>query len=154
MALWWAAWDSSSGESIRDARAERWAKDRRGALADVPAVPGHGRDSLNRLRLQQEPSLTRPEPHHSPCAQSGKSKQIYRGHLGPVTSLDFYTSPSINGKPGRELLISGSWDKSFRVWDTKVRRSLSSLEKGNRSRAYAPHRPRHTFRPPSRTPTS
>ncbi|GAA5835841.1 hypothetical protein JCM11251_007441 [Rhodosporidiobolus azoricus] len=53
--------------------------------------------------------------------ESGKTKQLYKGHNGPVTSLDFYTTPS-----GRELMISGSWDKSFRVWDFQTKTCLSS----------------------------
>lgn len=63
------------------------------------------------------------------ASQSGKTKQIYKGHTGPVTSLAFYTTPSTpasdsapaNVKASREVLLSGSWDKSVRVWDTLVR---------------------------------
>ncbi|BGP46901.1 WD repeat-containing protein 49 [Rhodotorula kratochvilovae] len=51
---------------------------------------------------------------------SGKTKQLFRGHGGPVTSLAFHTSN------GRELLISGSWDKSFRVWDVQTKTLLST----------------------------
>ncbi|GAA5840869.1 hypothetical protein JCM9279_001247 [Rhodotorula babjevae] len=52
--------------------------------------------------------------------ESGKTKQIYKGHGGPVTSLAFHSSN------GRELLISGSWDKSFRVWDAQTKTLLST----------------------------
>ncbi|GAA6057544.1 hypothetical protein JCM3770_000576 [Rhodotorula araucariae] len=52
--------------------------------------------------------------------QSGKTKQLFRGHGGPVTSLAFHTSN------GRDLLISGSWDKSFRVWDVQTKTLLST----------------------------
>ncbi|GAA6000149.1 uncharacterized protein JCM10292_004007 [Rhodotorula paludigena] len=55
--------------------------------------------------------------------ETGNTKQIYRGHGGPVTSLDFYTTRS---EQKRELLISGSWDKSFRVWDTQTKTLLST----------------------------
>lgn len=48
--------------------------------------------------------------------QSGKTRQLYKGHTGPVTSLAFYTTPE-----GREVVISGSWDKSFKIWDVAVR---------------------------------
>lgn len=48
--------------------------------------------------------------------QSGKTKQLFKGHCGPVTCLDFYTTKTAK----RELLISGSWDKSFKVWDLQV----------------------------------
>ncbi|GAA6027862.1 hypothetical protein JCM8097_001753 [Rhodosporidiobolus ruineniae] len=53
--------------------------------------------------------------------ESGKTKQLFKGHSGPVTSLDFYTTPS-----GRELMISGSWDKSVRVWDILTKTCLST----------------------------
>lgn len=57
-------------------------------------------------------------------SQSGKTQQVYRGHTGPVTSLDFYAVPLASGRT-REVLISGSWDKSFRVWDVQVRSRAS-----------------------------
>lgn len=73
-----------------------------------------------------------------PITQSGKTKQIYRGHLGPVTSLDFFTTtPTTTATiheplyPARKLLISGSWDKSFRVWDTQVRILLQIVNSSN-----------------------
>ncbi|GAA6061642.1 hypothetical protein JCM10212_002519 [Sporobolomyces blumeae] len=53
---------------------------------------------------------------------SGKTKQIYKGHAGPVTSLGFYTTKTSK----RALLISGSWDKSFRVWDIETKALVSS----------------------------
>ncbi|GAA6008542.1 hypothetical protein JCM10207_007153 [Rhodosporidiobolus poonsookiae] len=53
--------------------------------------------------------------------ESGKTKQLFKGHTGPVTSIVFYTTPS-----GRELLISGSWDKSIRVWDIETKTHLST----------------------------
>lgn len=53
--------------------------------------------------------------------ESGKTKQLFRGHGGPVTSLAFHSSN------GRELLVSGSWDKSFRVWDVQVRPRFGAL---------------------------
>ncbi|GEM06657.1 WD repeat protein [Rhodotorula toruloides] len=55
--------------------------------------------------------------------ESGKTKQIYRGHGGPVTSVAFYTT---SGPDKRRLLISGSWDKSFRVWDVQTKTHLAT----------------------------
>ncbi|BGO96973.1 WD repeat-containing protein 49 [Rhodotorula toruloides] len=55
--------------------------------------------------------------------ESGKTKQIYRGHGGPVTSVAFYTT---GGPDERELLISGSWDKSFRIWDLQTKAHVST----------------------------
>ncbi|GAA6009248.1 hypothetical protein JCM11491_004245 [Sporobolomyces phaffii] len=54
--------------------------------------------------------------------ESGKTKQIFRGHSGPVTSLDFYTTRTSK----RQLLISGSWDRSIRVWDLQTKMSVST----------------------------
>ncbi|GAA5946521.1 hypothetical protein JCM3765_000277 [Sporobolomyces pararoseus] len=54
--------------------------------------------------------------------QSGKTKQVFKGHCGPVTSLDFYTI----GTTKRELMISGSWDKSFKVWDLQTKSAIST----------------------------
>ena len=59
-------------------------------------------------------------------AQSGNTKQIFRGHTGPVTSIDFYNIPSAvtniatTSTGSRQVLISGSWDRSIRIWDTQV----------------------------------
>ncbi|SCV67756.1 BQ2448_5367 [Microbotryum intermedium] len=66
--------------------------------------------------------------------ESGRTWQLYRGHLGPVTSLDFYTPPaastSTSGKgKSRQLMISGSWDKSVRVWDTTASREFNTVTK-------------------------
>lgn len=54
--------------------------------------------------------------------ESGRTKQVYRGHTGPVTSLAFWETDG-----GREVVVSGSWDKSFRAWDTKVSRSATTV---------------------------
>ncbi|TFK25076.1 WD40 repeat-like protein [Coprinopsis marcescibilis] len=51
--------------------------------------------------------------------ESGKVLQIYKGHTAPVTCIAFYN-------PDRKLLISGSWDKTIRVWDTKTKVLLST----------------------------
>ncbi|KAG2020504.1 miller-Dieker lissencephaly protein [Coprinopsis cinerea AmutBmut pab1-1] len=52
--------------------------------------------------------------------ESGKASQIYRGHTGPVTSIAFYNHD------GKQFLISGSWDKSIRVWDTQTKEPLAT----------------------------
>ncbi|KAK4704048.1 hypothetical protein P7C70_g2170, partial [Phenoliferia sp. Uapishka_3] len=63
--------------------------------------------------------------------ESGKTKQIYRGHWGPVTSLDFFSiSPSNTtktpSKVPRQVLVTGSWDKSVRLWDVQTKTHLST----------------------------
>lgn len=93
------------------------------------------------------------EPLTSSPSQSGKTKQLYKGHLGPVTSLDFYTVPS---SPPREVLVSGSWDKSFRVWDTQVRLRRTRLGRWHGStdrRFFSTRRQKTLFRLLLPTPT-
>ncbi|KAF9567620.1 WD40 repeat-like protein [Agrocybe pediades] len=56
--------------------------------------------------------------------ESGKTLQLYKGHTGPVTSLAF-----CDRKPGtgdKEVLVSGSWDNSIRLWDTRTKEPIST----------------------------
>ena len=41
--------------------------------------------------------------------QTGKLLQVFSGHTGPISSLDFH--------PNGQHFISGSWDKTGRAWD-------------------------------------
>ncbi|KAF7322518.1 Argonaute-like protein [Mycena chlorophos] len=50
--------------------------------------------------------------------ETGKTLQLYKGHTGPVTSLAFYES----------LLITGSWDKTIKVWDATTKALVSSTD--------------------------
>ncbi|KAF7311609.1 Argonaute-like protein [Mycena kentingensis (nom. inval.)] len=50
--------------------------------------------------------------------ETGKTVQIYKGHTAPVTSLAFYEN----------LLVTGSWDKTIKVWDTTTKAQLSSTD--------------------------
>ncbi|KIM49295.1 hypothetical protein M413DRAFT_438480 [Hebeloma cylindrosporum] len=56
--------------------------------------------------------------------ESGKTLQLYKGHTGPVTSLTF--CDRIPGSGDGEILISGSWDKSIKLWDTVTKELISS----------------------------
>ncbi|KAK4050146.1 WD repeat-containing protein 49 [Microbotryomycetes sp. JL201] len=59
--------------------------------------------------------------------ESGSTSQLYKGHLGPVTAIDFYQTGTSDSKgKKRQLLVSGSWDKTVRVWDTNTRKLLST----------------------------
>ncbi|KIY43660.1 WD40 repeat-like protein [Fistulina hepatica ATCC 64428] len=55
--------------------------------------------------------------------ETGKTVKSYRGHIAPVTCLEFY-SP----KPGTLILLTGSWDKTIKLWDTKTPRVVSSTD--------------------------
>ncbi|RKP23460.1 WD40-repeat-containing domain protein [Syncephalis pseudoplumigaleata] len=64
------------------------------------------------------------------CAQTGKTAKIYKGHAGPVTSVAaFYryaeTAPGVREK--KELLLSGSWDKTLCLWDAQTKEPLLTL---------------------------
>ncbi|KAJ7702359.1 WD40-repeat-containing domain protein [Mycena rosella] len=58
--------------------------------------------------------------------ESGNTLQIYRGHTGPVTSIAFCDKdPSSNDG---SILITGSWDKTIKLWDTANKDLISSTE--------------------------
>lgn len=56
--------------------------------------------------------------------ETGKTLQVYKGHTAPVTALAF--CDKVPGSGGQEILISGSWDKSIKLWDTSTRQALST----------------------------
>ncbi|KAF7295271.1 WD40 repeat-like protein [Mycena indigotica] len=54
--------------------------------------------------------------------ETGKTLQIYKGHTGPATSLAFYE------KESKDYLLTGSWDKTIKVWDTTTKAMVSSTD--------------------------
>ncbi|PPQ78522.1 hypothetical protein CVT25_011794 [Psilocybe cyanescens] len=56
--------------------------------------------------------------------ESGKTLHLFKGHTGPVTSLAFCDRTP--GSGDKEILITGSWDKSIRLWDTVSKQQISS----------------------------
>ncbi|KAF8797863.1 WD40 repeat-like protein [Phlegmacium glaucopus] len=56
--------------------------------------------------------------------ETGKPLSIFKGHTGPVTSLAFCDRQV--GSGDKEILISGSWDKSIKLWDTVTKELISS----------------------------
>ncbi|KAH9001487.1 WD40 repeat-like protein [Lactarius akahatsu] len=56
--------------------------------------------------------------------QTGKTTQAYKGHSGPVTSLVFCDKRPGSGEG--DLLITGSWDKTIKIWDTDTKAVISS----------------------------
>ncbi|KAH9824000.1 WD40-repeat-containing domain protein [Melampsora americana] len=56
--------------------------------------------------------------------KTGSVKGTFKGHAGPVTSIaicDMHTPQGL-----RKLLITGSWDKTVKVWDIETQIQLSS----------------------------
>ncbi|KAJ8517326.1 hypothetical protein ONZ45_g5496 [Pleurotus djamor] len=53
---------------------------------------------------------------------SGNTLQVYRGHNGPVTSIALFEDA--NGK----YLVSGSWDKTIKIWNTSDKSLVSSTD--------------------------
>ncbi|KAF8184936.1 WD40-repeat-containing domain protein [Mycena galopus ATCC 62051] len=58
--------------------------------------------------------------------QTGNTLQIYRGHTGPVTSIAFCHKDS--AAHDGSILITGSWDKTIKLWDTDTKALISSTE--------------------------
>ncbi|KAF9239668.1 WD40-repeat-containing domain protein [Melanogaster broomeanus] len=56
--------------------------------------------------------------------ETGSTLQIYRGHTAPVTCLALFE----NGRNtnSRRVLITGSWDKSIKLWNTDTKGLISS----------------------------
>ncbi|KAK5828131.1 WD40-repeat-containing domain protein [Linnemannia elongata] len=55
--------------------------------------------------------------------ETGKTMKLYHGHTGPVTRVAVYQTHQ-----GQERLITGSWDKTIRVWDTESKTCLATLK--------------------------
>lgn len=51
-------------------------------------------------------------------AKSGTTKQIFKAHRGPVTSLATIKTAAL-GK-ATHLLFTGSWDKTINIWNADV----------------------------------
>ncbi|KAJ6618326.1 WD40-repeat-containing domain protein [Mycena sp. CBHHK59/15] len=58
--------------------------------------------------------------------ETGNTLQIYRGHTGPVTSLAFCDKDTASHDGS--ILITGSWDKTIKLWDTETKELISSTE--------------------------
>ncbi|KAI1796015.1 WD40 repeat-like protein [Ganoderma leucocontextum] len=58
--------------------------------------------------------------------ETGKTLQLFKGHTAPVTSLAFVDRVPGSGKG--DLLVTGSWDKTIKVWDTQTKQVLSSTD--------------------------
>ncbi|KAF9299839.1 hypothetical protein BGZ74_008598 [Mortierella antarctica] len=55
--------------------------------------------------------------------QSGKTMKTFHGHAGPVTRVAVYQTYL-----GQERLVTGSWDKTIKIWDTETKTCLATLK--------------------------
>ncbi|KAF9507608.1 hypothetical protein BS47DRAFT_1398465 [Hydnum rufescens UP504] len=58
--------------------------------------------------------------------KTGNTIQIYRGHTAPVTCLAFYAIENGTSRKKETLLITGSWDKTIKIWNTTTKALVSS----------------------------
>ncbi|KAL5533214.1 hypothetical protein ACEPAF_4990 [Sanghuangporus sanghuang] len=59
--------------------------------------------------------------------ESASTLQVYKGHTAPVASIALLEESSNTGNT-ELLLISGSWDKTVKIWNTKNKSIVSSTE--------------------------
>ncbi|KAG0239116.1 WD40-repeat-containing domain protein [Mortierella sp. GBAus27b] len=55
--------------------------------------------------------------------ETGKTIKLFQGHTGPVTRVAVYRTHL-----GKERLVTGSWDKTIKVWDTDTKECLATLK--------------------------
>ncbi|KAF9163846.1 hypothetical protein DFQ26_002071 [Actinomortierella ambigua] len=55
--------------------------------------------------------------------ETGKTLKTYHGHIGPVTKVVVYYTAE-----GQERLLTGSWDKTIKVWDAESKTCLATLQ--------------------------
>ncbi|KAI0703594.1 WD40-repeat-containing domain protein [Cytidiella melzeri] len=58
--------------------------------------------------------------------ETGKTVHLFRGHTAPTTAIGFYDK--VKGSGDEKLVISGSWDKTIKVWDVESKQVYSSTE--------------------------
>ncbi|KAK4687523.1 hypothetical protein P7C73_g2604, partial [Tremellales sp. Uapishka_1] len=60
--------------------------------------------------------------------RTGKTKRLYKGHKGPVTSLALLDIASTASVPAWQALFTGSWDKTIKIWNSESGELVTTLE--------------------------
>ncbi|KAG0055798.1 hypothetical protein BGZ83_007378 [Gryganskiella cystojenkinii] len=94
-------------------------------IAAVAAAPGTGRTIVVDDKAVLGATMFLAESGHVARKinlETGKTMRIFHGHTGPVTRVAVYYTQS-----GEERLVTGSWDKTIKIWDTNTKECLATL---------------------------
>ncbi|EPT05940.1 hypothetical protein FOMPIDRAFT_1044419 [Fomitopsis schrenkii] len=58
--------------------------------------------------------------------ETGKTVHLFRGHSAPLTCIAFFTGTFTPGSG--DIMITGSWDKTIKLWNTDTRQLISSTD--------------------------
>ncbi|KAL5529300.1 hypothetical protein ACEPAG_5285 [Sanghuangporus baumii] len=111
--------------SLAEAEARKQKAERTkhlGAPLDLPAKPLDVIIRGNEIWIGQSDATIRRID-----LESRSTLQVYKGHTAPVVSIALLEEP-IASNDTELLLISGSWDKTVKIWNTKNRSIISSTE--------------------------
>ncbi|VDC07116.1 unnamed protein product [Peniophora sp. CBMAI 1063] len=104
-------------EQARKDKAEKYAK-----LGDPIELKGIAID----LHIRGDYAWTAENSHvaRKVDLETGKTEKLYKGHGGPVTSLAFCDLEP--GSRDEGILLTGSWDKTIKAWNTETGELLST----------------------------